>query len=69
MTAMWCHIVGGRPVPVAVARELGDDAFVKAVLRKGRRIPVELRTALELGPGLEGVACVEPGCGQRRGLE
>jgi len=74
-----CHVVGGGPVPVAVARALGRDAFVKAVIRDGRRIdtvahfgrhiPAELRTALELGPELEGVVCVEPGCGRRHGLE
>ena len=60
-----CHIVGGGPVPVEVARRIGADAFVKAVTHRGLRIesvvhlgrhlPAELRTALELGPapGLE----------------
>jgi hypothetical protein len=60
-----CHLVGGGPVPVAVVRDLGADAFVKAVVRDGtridsvahlaRHIPAELRTALELGPDLDGV--------------
>ena len=76
-----CHILGGGPVPVAVAKELGSDGFLKAVVHDGvridtvahfgRRIPAELRTALDLGPppNLEGVCCVEEGCGRRYGLE
>ncbi|HWC12281.1 MAG TPA: HNH endonuclease signature motif containing protein [Acidimicrobiales bacterium] len=76
-----CHIVGGGPVPVSLARRLGADAFVKAVLHDGvrietvahfgRHIPAELRTALELGPPphFDGVECDEPGCGRRYGLE
>jgi len=76
-----CHIVGGGPVPVEVARTIGADAFVKAVVHDGvriesvahfgRHIPAELRTALELGPapGFDGVTCVEPGCGRCHGLE
>ena len=76
-----CHVVGGGPVPVSLAKKLGTDAFLKAVVHDGvrietvahlgRHIPAELRTALELGspPGLEGVSCVEEGCGRRYGLE
>jgi hypothetical protein len=76
-----CHIVGGGPIPVAIARELTENAFVKAVLTDGvevqrvlhlgRRIPAELRTALELGPppALAGVTCSEEGCERRYGLE
>lgn len=75
-----CHILGGGPVPVELARELGRDAFLKAVLHDGvavhtvahfgRHIKAELRTALELGPlpRLDGVACAD-GCGSRYGLE
>ncbi|MCA1844522.1 MAG: HNH endonuclease [Actinobacteria bacterium] len=75
-----CHIVGGGPIPVRLAKELGQDAFVKAVIHDGvaidtvvhfgRRIRAELRTALELGPapGFEGAVCSE-GCGRRWGLE
>jgi hypothetical protein len=76
-----CHIVGGGPVTVGFARELAEDAFIKAVTHHGvrigtvahfgRHIPVELRTALELGPaaGFEGVSCAEEGCSRRYGLE
>ena len=76
-----CHILGGGPLPVSVAKELCGDAFVKAVVHDGvrihtvahlgRYIPAELRSALELGapPGFEGVSCVEEGCGRRYGLE
>jgi hypothetical protein len=76
-----CHIVGGGPVPVSFARDLADDAFVKAVTHDGvrieavahfgRYIPAELRTALDLGapPGFDGVSCAEPGCNRRYGLE
>ena len=76
-----CHIVGGGPVTVGFARGSAEDAFIKAVTHDGvrietvahfgRHIPVELRTALELGnpPGFDGAACTEPGCHRRYGLE
>jgi hypothetical protein len=69
-----CHIVGGGPIPVCVARELAKDAFLKIVLHDGvaihtvahfgRRRAAHLTTALELGPPPEfdGVQCAEPGC-------
>ena len=75
------HLVGGGPVPVSVVRELGEDAFVKAVLHDGvdittvahfgRHMKAELRTALSLGPvpDFDGVRCVEPGCDRCYGLE
>jgi hypothetical protein len=75
-----CHILGGGPVPVSVARDLASDAFLKAMVHDGvairtvrhfgRHVPAELRTALDLGspPGFEGVACAD-GCGRRYGLE
>jgi len=75
-----CHLLGGGPVPVSVAEELAQDAFLKAVAHDGvairtvrhfgRHVPAELRTALDLGspPGFEGVACAE-GCGRRHGLQ
>ena len=75
------HIVGGGPIPPRVARQLLGNAFVKAVLTDGvavhrvrhfgRRIPAEVRTALELGPPPEfaGVTCAEPGCERRYHLE
>jgi HNH endonuclease len=75
------HIVGGGPIPPRIAHELCSNAFVKAVmtdgvevsrvLHLGRRIPAELRTALELGPPpeLSGVTCSEAGCDRRYGLE
>lgn len=76
-----CNIVGGGPIPVALAHHLAEDAFLKAVLHDGvridtvahfgRHINAELRTALELGqpPEFEGAVCAEPGCGRRYGLE
>jgi hypothetical protein len=76
-----CHLVGGGPIPVRLARELAEDAFLKVVLHDGvnvhtvkhfgRHIPAELRTALELGPlpDLDGVVCSEEGCDRRYGLE
>jgi hypothetical protein len=76
-----CHIVGGGPIPVAVARELEKDAFLKAVLHDGvnihtvahfgRHRPAHLQTALMLGapPEFEGVTCAENGCDRRYGLE
>lgn len=68
-----CHLAGGGPVPVEVARRVGADAFLKAVVHDGvridtvahlgRHIPAELRTALELGPApdFDGVSCVDEG--------
>jgi hypothetical protein len=76
-----CHIVGGGPIPVAVAKELGQDAFLKAVLHTGteihtiahfgRRYPTVLRTALDLGapPTFNGNVCAAPGCGRRYHLQ
>jgi hypothetical protein len=64
-----------------LARDLGEDAFLKTVLHDGvnihtvahhgRHIPAELRTALELGPlpTLDGVTCTEEGCERRYDLE
>lgn len=63
-----CHVVGGGPIPVALAKEIGRDAFLKAVLydgvridtvaHLGRHISAELKTALEVGapPDFHGVA-------------
>jgi hypothetical protein len=76
-----CHIIGGGPIPVWLAREMSDDAFLKAVLHDGvnlhtikhfgRHISAELRTALELGelPDFDGAVCSEEGCDRRYGLE
>jgi hypothetical protein len=76
-----CHIVGGGPIPVSLARDLGKDAFLKAVLHDGvaihtiahfgRRYPAVLRTALMLGapPKFEGRICADPGCDRRYHLE
>jgi 5-methylcytosine-specific restriction endonuclease McrA len=62
-----------------VARRLGADAFLKAVLHDGtaihtvkhfgRHYPAELRTALDLGPVPEftGRQCAQ--CGRRWGLQ
>ncbi len=74
-----CHILGGGPIPVSLARELARDAFLKAVLHDGvdvhtvahfgRHRPAALRTALELGgaPRFEGVECTD--CGRKYHLE
>ncbi len=53
-----CQVIGGGPVPVELAHELGKDAFLKVVLHDGvavhtikhfgRHFPAELRTALDL---------------------
>jgi hypothetical protein len=76
-----CHIVGGGPIPVALAKELGRDAFLKAVLHTGseihsiahfgRRYPAILQTALDLGapPKFNGNVCAAPGCDRRYHLQ
>jgi hypothetical protein len=76
-----CHVIGGGPIPVAVAREMACDAFLKAVLHDGvnvhtvahfrRHRKAELETALRLGapPDFDGVTCSEPECDRRYGLE
>ena len=76
-----CHIVGGGPIPVSLAKDLSRDAFLKAVLHNGidintiahfgRRWPAVLRTALELGgpPHFDGRVCAAPGCDRRYHLQ
>jgi hypothetical protein len=76
-----CHIVGGGPLPVSVARTIAAGAFLKVVLHDGvridtvahlgRHIKAELRTALELGapPSFDGIACRQEGCDRRYGLQ
>ena len=76
-----CHIVGGGPIPVSLAQELGRDAFLKAVLHDGtdihtiahfgRKTRAVLRTALTLGapPHFDGIKCSVPGCDRRYYLE
>lgn len=75
------HILGGGPFPVAEARKLAVDAFVKVVLHHGtkidtvvhygRRRPALLQTVLELGdpPHFDGVTCAAEGCDRRFGLQ
>ena len=76
-----CHIVGGGPIPVSLTKELGRDAFLKAVLHDGteihtiahfgRKYPAVLRTALDLGgpTDFNGNVCAAPGCGRRYHLQ
>jgi hypothetical protein len=70
-----CEIVGGGPVPVAVAQRMLDDCFLKvllvdgtdvrAVSHPGRTIPARLRSAVdERSP-----ECDVEGCHVRRHLE
>ncbi|MCZ7526629.1 MAG: hypothetical protein M5U14_09790 [Acidimicrobiia bacterium] len=75
-----CTVQGVGPIPLERARELLDDAFLKAVLvdgtrvetvrHLGRRIPAELRTALEVRSVLADgdVVCSVEGCDRRTGL-
>ena len=68
-----CQVIGGGPVPVELAHELGKDAFLKAVLHDGvavhtikhfgRHFPAELRTALDLAPcrHLQGLGAASAG--------
>jgi hypothetical protein len=76
-----CHIVGGGPIPVPLAKELGRDAFLKAVLHTGtelhtiahfgRKYRAVLRTALDLGgpPDFDGRVCAASGCDRRYHLQ
>ncbi len=76
-----CHIVGGGPIPVSLAKDLGRDAFLKAMLHAGteihtiahfgRRYPAVLQTALDLGapPKFNGNVCAAPGCDRRYHLQ
>jgi hypothetical protein len=76
-----CHVIGGGPVPVSVVRDAAVSAFVKVVVRDGKKLdaivhygrylPAELRTALELGDPerLDGAVCSEDGCDRRYGLQ
>jgi hypothetical protein len=70
-----CEIPGVGPVSVAHARRLLGDAFLTAIVHKGRdirtvahlgrHVPAELRTALVVS----GWECVVEGCGARGSLE
>ncbi|MGH8979822.1 MAG: HNH endonuclease, partial [Acidimicrobiales bacterium] len=74
-----CHVVGGGPVPVDLAKEVFDDAFVKCVLHDGtcithvshpgRKKSAALDSAVWLGapPGFDGRRCAD--CGRAYGLE
>lgn len=74
-----CHLVGGGPIPVDLAKQLAEDAFLKVVLHDGkeiqrvrhhgRRYTAELKTALDLGPvpSFKGRACRD--CTRTYGLE
>ncbi|MDA8309915.1 MAG: DUF222 domain-containing protein [Actinomycetota bacterium] len=74
-----CHVIGGGPIPVEVAKELSRDAFLKGVLHDGvsihkirhygRKYTAELRTALDLGPvpAFSGRACAN--CARPFGLQ
>jgi hypothetical protein len=74
-----CRLIDGGPLPVQLAKELAEDAFLAAVLhdginihtvkRFGRYQPAELRTALDLGPvpQFTGRQCAD--CDRRWGLQ
>jgi hypothetical protein len=74
-----CHIIGAGPIPVSVAQEAANDAFLKAVMHDGthihtvahfgRHVPASVRTALDLGPDLEGLTCARDGCDRRYHLQ
>ncbi len=71
----FCKIPGVGPVAPRVAQEIASDAFLNGVFYDGtdlrqlkrwsREIPVQVRVALELGPGPEfdGILCTD--CGNR----
>jgi 5-methylcytosine-specific restriction endonuclease McrA len=68
-----CHIIGGGPIPVDLARLYATDAFLNGVLfegtdilaikRFGRRYPADLAAALNLGrpPTFTGPRCTDCG--------
>jgi hypothetical protein len=70
-----CKIPGLGPVPPRVAKEIAADAFLNGVFYDGRDlrqfkrwsrdVSIELRVALELGPGpgFDGIGCSD--CGNR----
>ena len=78
-TGETCHLIGGGPIPVDLAKELSEDAFIKVVLHDGveiqkvhhvgRKYTAELRTALDLGPvpAFTGRVCID--CGRTWGLQ
>ena len=70
-----CEIDGHGPIPVAMARDLANNSFlriafhragdIRAVSHMGRTINQQLRTAL----AFRDRTCVVPGCGVSYGLE
>jgi hypothetical protein len=67
-----CTIRGVGPVPVEIAHQWADDAFIKAVIRDGtdvrtvahygRHVPAHVKTAL----GVLDTKCAVPGCSNPR---
>jgi hypothetical protein len=76
-----CAIEGVGDIPVAVARQMLDDAFLKGVLvdgtevrrvrHFGHRASAAVRTALRVEAVLNGgrVECAVAGCDRRAGIE
>jgi len=70
-----CEIPGIGPIPVSVARQLANDAYLKVLVTKaddivavahaGRTNPARLRTFLEC----RDPKCIVPGCDERRDLQ
>jgi hypothetical protein len=70
-----CEIPGIGPIPVTLARQMSEDAYLKVLLRKGvdvvtvahagYTIPAHLRSALDV----RDPKCIVPRCDRRRNLE
>jgi hypothetical protein len=74
VTGEQCEIPGIGPIPVTLARQMSEDAFLKLILMNGvdvigvahggRNIPAHLRSALEIRDR----ECIVPRCNVRRNL-
>ena len=70
-----CEIPGIGPIPVTLARQMSEDAILKAlvtngvdvvtVAHAGYTVPTHLRTAVEV----RDPKCIVPRCDRRRGLQ
>jgi uncharacterized protein YbjQ (UPF0145 family) len=74
VTGEQCEIPGIGPIPVTLARQMSEDAFLKLILMNGvdvvgvahggKNIPAHLRSALEIRDR----ECIVPRCNVRRNL-
>ncbi len=70
-----CEVPGVAPIPVAAVRDFASDAFIKAVVMKGRDVSTVAHLGRNISTHLETAVierdptCVVPGCGETQDLQ